>query len=497
MEAALIYLLKSAGLISLFYAGYYLLLRNDTNFVTNRVFLLSGILTSLVLPLFHFTRVVEVQSSGASFFPENFSAEVLNSPAGASEIIDWWQTAGIIYLLGLSFFLLKFFLELFFLLKLIYTHNSISKEDHILIPKAGTTQPFSFFHYVVLDPNQHDPAELDLILKHELSHRRQWHSIDQILSSLFTAVLWFNPLSWSYRKSIVQNLEYLADKEVVAEKVSKREYQQTLLKICVADFKPALSNQFYQSFIKKRIMMLNKNTTQKSNVWKLSLILPFLAVFIFIFNVETIAQEVQKKTESPNPAKANANREIFNDAVKSEFDDIPAIHRENTDVIIHAFQETKPLIVVDGKRVKTGFDLNSIDPSSIDNIKVLKDKMAIEKYGEAGRNGVIEIYLRSGDTLRDEKPTSEEKENATTIKVTKYKFEESPKLSVRDVGSANPDASTPLYIVDGKEMGKDFDAETVAPEDIESVTVLKGEQATTKYGDKAKAGAIEITLKKE
>lgn len=46
------------------------------------------------------------------------------------------------------------------------------------------------------------------------------------------------------------------------------------------------------------------------------------------------------------------------------------------------------LIIVDDQEVK---NLEGIDPADIDNIVVLKDKAALEKYGEKGRKGVIII----------------------------------------------------------------------------------------------------------
>ena len=699
MQELIIYLLKSAGLMSLFYAGYYLLLKNDTCFMTNRFFLLAGIITSLLLPSLEITRTIEVKNPEVPLFSENFSAEVLNAPAVQPETIDWWQIAGVIYLIGLTFFLLKFFLELFSLLKLIFTNKSVRTENYILIQNSGISQPFSFFRYIVFDPSRHSPGELDLILKHEQAHVRQWHSVDHLLSSLSVYVLWFNPLCRLYRKSIVQNLEYLADKEVIDAQVSKKEYQQALLKICLADFQPALTNQFYQSFIKKRIMMLNKNTRQKLNFWKLSFLFPFLALFIFFFNVKTVAQEVQKEktgnhvtseieisaTISKNtsqknlsqfkelfekqgvtlefknieyskddlltgiqlsfyqPATGNSGNIVLNNPsgieptvfftneketgfrsgedpdkkkapaladlgkeplfiiagkehaaksllgkkiqvtgsmnvlkpkeaktrygkkaedgaiiltealivddikeilkhmdlqkgnIKSTFievrkdsapvllsadmkvsvttpspnfnfstddlqqkpEDIFAVHQENEDVIIYNFQEKKPLIIVDGERKMPDFDASSIDPASIESINVLKDKKAVEKYGEAAKNGAIEIYLKSAEALKEEKLSSEAKANSTTLTVSKVKFEESRKISVRDVGSADPDASKPLYVIDGKVADKDFNPDSIAPENIKSITVLKGDKATAKYGEKGTNGVIEISLKEE
>ena len=41
-----------------------------------------------------------------------------------------------------------------------------------------------------------------------------------------------------------------------------------------------------------------------------------------------------------------------------------------------------------------GFELNTIKPSDIDSISVLKDGGALEPYGEEGRNGVIVIVKK-------------------------------------------------------------------------------------------------------
>ncbi len=56
--------------------------------------------------------------------------------------------------------------------------------------------------------------------------------------------------------------------------------------------------------------------------------------------------------------------------------------------------------------------------------------------------------------------------------------------------------TNPLYIVDGKKQSKDFNADSINANTIESVTVLKGDNATDKYGNEGKNGVIEIVLLK-
>lgn len=698
MQELIIYLLKSAGLLSLFYGGYYFLLRKDTAFRSNRYFLLAGIVTSLLLPLLQITRTVEVEATAAPMFLENLTATTSLKIIGTQQETNWWQIAAIAYLLGLGFFLLKFLGELFSLLKLIYTTKAYREGNFHILNKRGTTQPFSFFKYIVLDPHQHTPAELNLILRHEKSHARQWHSIDQLFSSLFVYLLWFNPLAWLYKKAVVQNLEYLADQEVVAARVSKKEYQKTLLKISVTGFKAAFTNQFYQSFIKKRIIMLNKNATQKSNFWKTGILLPFILFFIFSFNIKTEAREIVQQnspqiskaevsvyvtkessekdlrafkrlfddqgidlifedlnysaslltnvkvtfkkratgttgnltlsnprgiapllistngkeivmtpeatlpTKSNNPLEGIGNSplyiiagkeyktsqltdkyvqlqgewrvlkpeeaikqygkkakdgailvakenivEDFKEALKSiDFSKMPLkqsfihvkkneapilvgvdskikssrssaktrfeaqeinFHRKPEDIIATQndgkqfyFQNKNPLIVIEGEVKDKDVNVSAIEPSTIKSMVVLKGDAAAEKYGEKGKDGVIEIDLKSKEEQKATAAPSEKKTKFKTVIATKMEFYDSKQnrksLTVRDVGSADPDAAKPLYVVDGKVMVKGFDPETISKEEIESIVVLKSKKTTAKYGDQALNGVIEITTKK-
>ncbi|MFY8182565.1 MAG: hypothetical protein ACOVLG_12370 [Flavobacterium sp.] len=55
--------------------------------------------------------------------------------------------------------------------------------------------------------------------------------------------------------------------------------------------------------------------------------------------------------------------------------------------------ESKPLYLVDGKEV-TEKIIAEIKPDDVESINVLKDLSATKKYGEKGKNGVIEIFLK-------------------------------------------------------------------------------------------------------
>ena len=62
----------------------------------------------------------------------------------------------------------------------------------------------------------------------------------------------------------------------------------------------------------------------------------------------------------------------------------------------------QPLILVNGNETgqtlnNVGQTLNNIDPETIQSMSVLKNEMAVDKYGEKGENGVIEITLKNAN----------------------------------------------------------------------------------------------------
>jgi TonB family protein len=139
--------------------------------------------------------------------------------------------------------------------------------------------------------------------------------------------------------------------------------------------------------------------------------------------------------------------------------------------------DPKPLYVVDGIPMDNKFNIESINPEEIKEITVLKDDNAAGKYGEAGKNGVIEIATKNPETV--EIPVAN---GAAKIMVRPAEGEEY--------------AASPLVVIDGKPAEKDFDLNSIDPHDIESISVRKDDSAKEKYGEAAKDGVIEITLKK-
>jgi hypothetical protein len=291
MELSWVYLVKVSGILALFLGVYQIFLKRETFFVANRHFLLGGILGAFALPFLEFRRYVEVEPL---FITEMAITEASTIGAMATEGPDWSAVMGAIYLLGLFWFGGKFLIQLLSLFMLI-KGNRIRKIGGVrYVETQKDLAPFSFFNYIVYNPNQFSKAELQAIRQHEKAHCEQGHSVDMLLAHVMTIVLWFNPLSWLYKRHIQQNLEFLADSSAVRQTKSIRNYQYALLKVSSSAAYNAITNNFYTSLIKKRIIMLHKSKSSRLRAMKFMIIIPLLAGFLFAFNTEVVAQVKEK-----------------------------------------------------------------------------------------------------------------------------------------------------------------------------------------------------------
>ena len=287
MENVFLYLIKASGLITLFYLAYILLLRKETFFTGNRWFLLLGLFTSAILPLFFITKIIWVEPTTNSFDWSNIQiTTVENNPEPE---INWSLIAIVIYFLGSIVLFTKLLFDLYSLSKVFKGKVSIPQGKFKLIDVTENIAPFSFFKSIVYNSTLYTPTELENILEHEKVHSSQNHSVDVLLSRLFCIAFWFNPLIWLYKKAMIQNLEFIADNEAAKNSSDKKAYQLTLLKITTQENCVSITNHFYQSLIKKRIIMLNQNQSKKWNSWKYITVFPALVAFVFLFQIKVVA----------------------------------------------------------------------------------------------------------------------------------------------------------------------------------------------------------------
>ncbi len=180
----------------------------------------------------------------------------------------------------------------------------------------------------------------------------------------------------------------------------------------------------------------------------------------------------------------------------------------------------KPVIVLDGTVMPESFKIVSLDAAYIESVTVIKKPEEAAGYGRKDADGVIKITTVKAPQVKVDiaddgsesmkqaavnmEKAAEQMEQAAskmkiagdTLTLVTGGFENMSVVSTGTSGfKSNLNLDSVLIVVDGKVMEKGFEINSISPNDIASVTVLKGAQSTEKYGDAAKDGVIEISLR--
>jgi len=465
MEAFFTHLWKSAIIITIFYGFYKLILQKETFFQSIRHFLLFGIVTACILPFIFITKYITIEPVSSILIDTTINNNVLDSETST----NWLLIFTYLYTTITLILLVKFIFQLTSIVTLIYRNSHIKIDTNYIIEIDSQTSPFSFFNFIFYNPIQFKKEELEQIIAHEKAHAIQKHSIDTILSNLLTVFLWFNPFAWFYKQNIEQNLEFIADDYAQKAVESKSAYQQLLLKITIPNPQSALVNNFYNSLIKKRIIMLQKTKSKKINQLKLIIIVPLLALFILNFNTKVIAQK--------NDSKPTKNAWSISDGITST--SVGIIIDKNTS---NSKLENLKSSFKDSYDIAVTYTVKRNSKNEIVNIKIT----LINKY-------------RSIESTQNEnrpiKPFEILYDTESKVMSTKNIKKVSPLKNIKIDQIINNNDKNPLIILDGIIL-KNQQMEDVDPNTIESINVLKGMAAKSTYGEKGKHGVILITSKK-
>jgi len=441
MNPLFIYLLKASATVFILWAFYTLCLRRMTFHRLNRYFFLGGILISLLwpaLPLTEwFSRAPQVNQVvvyiPVSAFMLQFKPE--------TPVFGYEMAFKIAYFAGMLFMLVRLSIQIFSL-RAIFKKSEVQMINGVKVRIVNEKiNPFSFFGYIFLNPENHSPAELSAIILHEKIHETRTHSIDILLSELFKILLWFNPFSWLFCRAVKENIEFEVDRVLLHQGIDCKEYQYSLLKLSSVKNQIVITNHFNLSNLKTRIIMMNKNQSSKYGLAAYTLIIPLIflcMVFSYAFAQDKpIADTVKVFTSTFQPDKA----------------------------------PDKALIILDGKVIDKA-KMDAINPEDIYSVNVLKGKDATNIYGRKGKDGVILITSK--------KPGTEKK-----ITLAYY--------SKDTLGMKN--GSKPTIILDGKEVSEDVMKE-LNPNQIISINITKNDFTARELGDKDGKSVIRIITKK-
>lgn len=462
----------------------------DTFFQFSRYYLLGGIVVSVVLPFITFTKIQYIKVKEV-LMPKSASTETVNFvPVTSVEpvhSINWETIMLFAYGVIASILILKLLIGLGKLFSVIKQSERIEKQRKTYLQSHLVQSPFSFFNYIVYNPELINQDELEAILLHEEAHSNQNHSVDTLLVQFITIFFWFNPVVWLYQKSVVQNLEFLADEAAIAQVKDRIVYQKAMLKFNTKKASFVASNSFNQSLIKKRIVMLNTEQTNKKQAWKFGLILPVLVIFMLLFQVKTVAQEVKSKGKSKKTITKEAQHEkeietkiIINEEGNTEMDSVKktktVIYKTNSDEKLLIEGKT-PVIIVDGKEIQES-ELKKVSPEKIVTVDVIKGNQAVNRFGEKGKDGIVVIETVKNIQGNEVKVRSENKviqlDNGDGVVIydkNKLKLPGQPTIVVDE-------SNVELFVNDEKREASEINK--ITPETIKTINVIKNSDSKSK-----------------
>ena len=284
------YLLKIIICSGILCGYYFLALRNKIFHRWNRFYLLAALVLSLIVPLMKINIFQNNTDKGTVVQ----MLQTIN--AGDEAVIEYTRNSGfqlsseniisISYLLITAIFSSIFFIALYKIkiLKKKYPETKIEGINFITTDARGT--PFSFFNSIFWN-NAIDlyskPGQQ--IFNHEIAHVKEKHSYDKFFMNVVLIFFWINPFFWLMRKELNMIHEFIADKKAV-EDSDISAFAEMILQTVYPGQKFSITNSFFYSPLKRRILMLTKNKNPKVTYLSRLLVLPLAAIVFFAFTLK-------------------------------------------------------------------------------------------------------------------------------------------------------------------------------------------------------------------
>lgn len=282
MNSLLIYLLEVSICLGISLVIYRVLLSGLTFFSWNRSILLSLLILSGMIPLLEldfFGLAPEVTEITLPVFLVGDQVNI-----GEKSTFSWIQVAVWVYLIGAAFTASRMIFGFIISQSQIGKAQKIYHNNHFIAIHPDFV-PASFFEYILMPEFNPDCPEQKQILLHESMHVRLLHSWDLLLVNFAKVLFWFNPLIYSFERSLREIHEYQADQGVTYS-YAPREYATLLLQLITAKPGWQFMNNFNQFQTKKRIIMMGKSKSSPMQRLRFLSLIPVVGVLLFVFSCE-------------------------------------------------------------------------------------------------------------------------------------------------------------------------------------------------------------------
>lgn len=363
------YLLQVTTCLAIFYGFYHLFLRKETLFHTNRMYLMSTLIVSLILPAVKIyvdaqqaaSNVVVASSVYVGNYVHQFSTTI---SAPHAKAIPWFKILGAIYLTGVAIMATRLLLAFKQILEIRKEGMKSIVNGHTCVLSDKVRSPFSFFNTIYL-PLNHDfsDAELNEVIAHEMAHVSGWHTWDVLLMELLCVKLWPSPMIYLYRKSLKEVHEYVADAAVLKE-TPWENYAQLLVSQQHNQLQNILSNQLIYSQLKKRLLMMNKERSGFTARYKYLGFIPVLLIALLFFSFREKPTSVEAQALSDHLVQESDtlilyltdDKKVFIGSQEVSFEEIENTMREVSKVL----PDPLVIVIVDNQKEVTSGEIGDI-----------------------------------------------------------------------------------------------------------------------------------------
>ncbi len=445
-QIVITYILKTILISGIFLAYYWIALRDKKFHYYNRFYLLTASIMSLVIPLLKFDWfIVEKPVIYSSNEIVQFILPISN--VNKSIQFDWIDyslvIAGIVAITLFSILLLNVIK-----IQLLKRKSDVTQmEGFDFINTNDDNAPFSFLNNLFWKQSisLHEEGGQQ-IFKHEITHIQQMHTWDRIYCQIITSIFWMNPFNWFIQKELVTIHEFIADESAVGDS-NVEAFAKMLLQTHYGNHFLNPTHQFFYSSIKRRLFMLNQNKKTKFSHLRRLFVLAITICVVLSFSIKTIE------------VKASA---IIREKI------------EKTSIKIQSKSDTLPK--------STATKVNKITVTSKSSL----DTVVFSSPSGSNQVKFSNVTL----TTKDKQKVLDALDKKANVVIEKKTEDGTEKYIIVD-NQVGKDANKPAFYLDGVKI-TEKEMKAISPNDIESINVLKGENAIKKYPEDGKTGVVEI-----
>jgi hypothetical protein len=219
----LLYYLAEANIyLGIFYLAYCLFLMKETYYQLNRAYLLVSCVVSFILPVMQVGALKPVEAAVTTTINYTLPVYQATQLPATTTVVPVVTTAPQLtfddylwyaYLAGACILFCMLMVKFYTVFNLMRKAQHIKKDKYKLVKLPQTDVAFSFFNYLFIGNNA---PGANTIIRHELVHIRQKHSVDIIFLEVLKIISWFNPFVYLLQNSLKTVHEYIADEQTAA-----------------------------------------------------------------------------------------------------------------------------------------------------------------------------------------------------------------------------------------------------------------------------------------